>query len=265
MRTPSQSPPVCGLLDPFFETGTEGVIWSLVRLGVPGYDQLITLSDGARLRIIDPIGAIAWEGVVDFEYERTRRPYPGNPSQGQQAVRGMWVNGLQRSLPPDLWADLFFRRCPAVLVPTIADLWERQLVALDLLAAPPHEQVLSVLARGTEDVRHRLRHSFAAPLVIDTRDALGLPPTRLVDLLELSDTEAAPLRAGGDYPDLSGWSEAAISRALRLSCAVDYLRFAQGPAITWENCPALCALRTSTWTQVQANLASLQPTPVLLG
>lgn len=106
---------VTGTLDPFFETGTEGVIWSLVVAGMPGYDGLFSLHDGDELVIYNATGQAQWRGQVKLEYERRWRPYPTNPKHGQQEVLGFWVHGFQATLDPEVWAKAFFDRAPAVL------------------------------------------------------------------------------------------------------------------------------------------------------
>lgn len=106
---------VRGQLEPFFETGTEGVVWSVIANGVPGYDGLFSLSDGDELVIYGANGQTAWQGTVDLEYERRFRSYPLNPEHGQQEILGLWVHGLQRDLKPHVWARAFVQRAPAVV------------------------------------------------------------------------------------------------------------------------------------------------------
>jgi hypothetical protein len=106
---------VAGRLEPFFETGTEGVVWSLVATGLPGYSGLFPLQEGDELLIYAAAGQPQWRGRVHLEYHRRHRSYPGNPSYGQQEIRGMWVHGFQCDMEPDTWATPFFERAPAVL------------------------------------------------------------------------------------------------------------------------------------------------------
>jgi hypothetical protein len=112
--TASDSIVIRGQLFPFSETGTEGVVWALTADGVPGYDNLFTLSDGDELLAYGPDGSIAWQVVVSLEYERRFRPYPLNPQHGQQEIMGAWVHGFQRDLRPHQWAKPFFQEAPAV-------------------------------------------------------------------------------------------------------------------------------------------------------
>ena len=108
---------ISGRLDPFFETGTEGVIWSLTDTSLPGYDGLWPLYTGDHLRIIGADDDTAWEGTVVLEYQRNWQPYPANPSYGQQAVNNYWVHGLQADLDPDRWAGYFFEKYRGELTP----------------------------------------------------------------------------------------------------------------------------------------------------
>jgi len=107
-----------GKLDPFFETGTEGVIWSLFDDTKEGYDALVILDQGDYLTIFDPDDStkVVWEGNIDLEYERNYHPYPMNPQSGQQAIMGMWVHGIQRNVEPDEWGTWFFKAYPAELI-----------------------------------------------------------------------------------------------------------------------------------------------------
>lgn len=109
-----------GQLEPFYETGTEGVIWSMYGDGECGecgddYDALQSLNDGDYLTIFDPIDTtkVVWEGNIDLEYETNYRPYPMNPDYGQQCVLGHWVHGIQRDVNPEQWASWFFNHYKA--------------------------------------------------------------------------------------------------------------------------------------------------------
>jgi hypothetical protein len=107
-----------GKLEPFSETGTEGVVWSLHEDGVDGYDGLNCLHQGDYLTIFDPldITKVIWEGNIDLEFERNYHPFPRNPQYGQQAIFGMWVHGIQRDVEPDDWGIWFFKEYPAELI-----------------------------------------------------------------------------------------------------------------------------------------------------
>lgn len=106
-----------GKLDPFFETGTEGVIWSLYEDGKEGYDGLRPLYNGDYLMVFHPEDdSLVWEGNINFEYERNFRNYPTNPEYGQQEVFGFWIHGLQENVSPEDWGTWFFKSYPANLI-----------------------------------------------------------------------------------------------------------------------------------------------------
>ena len=107
--------PIKGKLEAFFETGTEGVIWSVCEDEKEGYDSLHCLKNGDNLTIFHPEnpGIVICTGEIDLEYERNYRPYPMNPQYGQQAVHGMWVHGFQRDVVPEDWGTWFFKHYPA--------------------------------------------------------------------------------------------------------------------------------------------------------
>src|SRR5437870_654623 len=94
-----------GVLEAYFETGTEGVIWSFEENGKEGYDGLHCLKKGDFLRVFNNAAEkkVIFEGEVDLEYKRLYYPYPLNPQYGQQAVFGMWVHGFQKTEEPEVW------------------------------------------------------------------------------------------------------------------------------------------------------------------
>lgn len=108
---------VNGTLLAFFETGTEGVLWSFMETGKLGYDALHVLEKGDRIKVFNDAARkdVVFDGAVDLEYRRRYHPYPGNPKHGQQVVDGMWVHGLQRGETPERWAAMFFDEKPAEL------------------------------------------------------------------------------------------------------------------------------------------------------
>ena len=117
--TDEKPAPLQGQLEAFWETGTEGVIWSFYEDSKQGYDGLHCLKKGDLLRVFNDASKkeVIFEGKVDLEYKRRYRPYPMNPQYGQQEVFGMWVHGFQRNADPEAWAKMFFDGKPAELVP----------------------------------------------------------------------------------------------------------------------------------------------------
>lgn len=106
---------ISGILEPFFETGTEGIIWSVHEDGVPGYPGLNCLEDGNQLVVFNQERHILWSGVIKLEYKRRFRSYPLNPAYGQQEVEGMWVHGFQENVDPEVWTRWFFNKQPCSL------------------------------------------------------------------------------------------------------------------------------------------------------
>ena len=103
-------------LEPYFETGTEGVIWS-VQIDNLGYEGLYPLKNGDELIVYTKDRcAIVWKGIVHLEFERLYTHYPGNPQYGQQLIFNRYVHGFQSNLEPHVWANWFFSELPAALL-----------------------------------------------------------------------------------------------------------------------------------------------------
>jgi len=146
-------PTLAGRLTPFFETGTEGVVWAVNVDGLLGYDSLLPLKNGDELVVYGADGAVAWEGTVNLEYQRRHRPYPTNPQYGQQEIFGYWVHGFQTDLEPEAWARPFFQEAPAVVRPkdhAFPD-WRVHQAFLSLLATDPHKAIQEALQRGNRE------------------------------------------------------------------------------------------------------------------
>lgn len=104
-----------GVLEPFFETGTEGILWALYDDEENGYQSLHILNKSNYLKVFDKDGNIYWEGEIDLEYERNYSAYPLNPKYGQQALLGYWINGLQKNVEPEFWGKMFCNKMRAEL------------------------------------------------------------------------------------------------------------------------------------------------------
>ena len=107
-----------GMLEPFSETGTEGIIWSVYEDGKTGYDALHCLGNGDHLAIFDLVNPaeMVWYGNIDLEYESNKQPFPFNPEYSQQAVFGYWVHGFQKDVVPEQWATWFLKAYPCQLI-----------------------------------------------------------------------------------------------------------------------------------------------------
>ena len=98
-----------GLLDGFFETGTEGVVWSVLNDDDRGYDALNIVEEGDHLAIFDQLGNKVWAGKIRCDRKAGWRRYPLNPKYGQPCALGYWVHWTQRGFKPDDWARYFIR------------------------------------------------------------------------------------------------------------------------------------------------------------
>jgi len=98
-----------GELMDFFETGTEGVIWTLEDDAHYGYEALQTICEGDHLTILDRVGETVWRGIIRCDKKVGSRPYTMNPQYNQQCALGHWVHWIQRGFKPDAWAAFFIR------------------------------------------------------------------------------------------------------------------------------------------------------------
>lgn len=97
-----------GRLEPFSETGTEGMCWMLFEDGKFSYDALVNIDNGDYLKIYYPEGAVAFRGIVDQDHQVGWTEFPQNPGHGKPSALGCWIHWTQRGWDPDAWASLFF-------------------------------------------------------------------------------------------------------------------------------------------------------------
>ena len=103
--------PIIGVAMGFFETGTEGVRWTVcTHYGAPRrrYENIYELRDGDQLTIFEADGSLVFHSVIDFDWQVNWCPHRKNPAYGQQAIGPCWVHGVQRGVSPDQWADWFW-------------------------------------------------------------------------------------------------------------------------------------------------------------
>jgi hypothetical protein len=98
-----------GRLEDFFQTGTEGLVWSVVEEDEMGYDGLHEIQEGDHLTIADQLGHKIWAGTIRCDRESGWRRYPTNPKYGQPNALGYWIHWTQKGFKPNDWARLFVR------------------------------------------------------------------------------------------------------------------------------------------------------------
>lgn len=98
-----------GVLEDFFETGTEGVVWSVYDEDERGYDGLHTIEQGDHLTIMDQLGRRLWAGRIHCDRKSGWKEYPLNPGYGQPVALGHYVHWTQKGFKPDEWARFFIR------------------------------------------------------------------------------------------------------------------------------------------------------------
>lgn len=109
VEKPVPSTEITGMLEDYFETGTEGVIWSVYDDDEHGYDGLHTIEEGDYLTICDQLGRHKWAGTIRCDRKAGWKRYPLNPQFGQPCALGHWVHWTQKGFKPDEWARFFIR------------------------------------------------------------------------------------------------------------------------------------------------------------
>jgi hypothetical protein len=86
-----------GVLYGWFETGTEGVVWSLIEDGKEGYEGLKIIDEKYdHLVVYGEDGKKLWSGKIKPDYKNGWRRYPLNPKFGQPCALGMWIHWTQK-------------------------------------------------------------------------------------------------------------------------------------------------------------------------
>ncbi len=101
-----------GVLDGWFETGSEGTYWVLdTQNPKADFYGLIFIEPGDHLKVFNEDGSVAFEGEIIPDFKTGWKQYPGNPDpkMGQQAVFSCdwYVHWIQKGWKPDDWAKLF--------------------------------------------------------------------------------------------------------------------------------------------------------------
>lgn len=95
-----------GLLDGWFETGSEGTHWVLDN----GSGTPIFVEKGDHLKVYGKDGNIAFEGTIVPDTKTGWKHYLGHPDQkaGQPMAFGHWnIHWTQKGWDVDEWARLF--------------------------------------------------------------------------------------------------------------------------------------------------------------
>ncbi len=100
-----------GALEPYFETGTEGTIWSVQEDGEQGYEGLHPINTGDHLTIYDKRGKILFKGKIFPDHKAGWKEYPLRPGSGcgQPCALNHWIHWTQIGWQPDEWARFFLR------------------------------------------------------------------------------------------------------------------------------------------------------------
>jgi hypothetical protein len=107
-----------GKLAAYFETGTEGVLWSFYEDGKTGYDALVILKKGDVLQVFNDVARTQeiFHAAVDLEFDTHKEKSAYSDSREQQTVSGYWVHGLQKDIDRETWSKMFFDEKPAHLI-----------------------------------------------------------------------------------------------------------------------------------------------------
>lgn len=100
-----------GVIDGYFETGTEGILWVFFEDGEGdkyGY-RMIEIQKGDNLTIFSEDGSALFKGEIIQDREKGGVPLPGAPQYKQSVALGFWIHWTQEGWEPDDWAMLFLR------------------------------------------------------------------------------------------------------------------------------------------------------------
>ena len=99
---------IIGVLEPYFETGTEGTVWSIFEDGKEGYDGLHMIEERDHLTIYGENNEVLFDDDIRCDRQAGWTEYPLNPGNGQPSALGLWIHWTQAGWQPDDWAKLFF-------------------------------------------------------------------------------------------------------------------------------------------------------------
>ena len=132
-----------GKLESFWETGTEGVIWSLYMDGKEGYDALYTIKEGDYIKIYDEEDKLMYEGDIIEDRFSNWFSYPMNPILGQQAAGCYLVHWVQADVSPDTWCHWFNRTLRAEITESFLEKEKIKLVKNSIINKYYQDRVFS--------------------------------------------------------------------------------------------------------------------------
>jgi hypothetical protein len=112
-RTTETKQEICGFLVPFFQVGTDRILWSISNLANSSSQEIHCLQDNDYLTVYETTGEVRWQGRIHFEYKRNDSPR--REFWTRQVVLGHIVHGFQSNCEPKRWAEMFFEKLPATL------------------------------------------------------------------------------------------------------------------------------------------------------
>ena len=101
-----------GILIDFFETGCEGLMWTLIQDNMKGWEAMLDLKEGDHLKVFDAAGSVLFDDVIKPDWKIGWKEYPLNPGHGQPCAQGYWIHWTQSGWQPDAWATLFLHNPP---------------------------------------------------------------------------------------------------------------------------------------------------------
>ena len=104
---------ISGFLSPYFQAGTDRILWGIVNLANSESEEIHCLHDDDYLTVYEPSGHVRWQGLIHFEYKRNNSPR--REFWTRQVVKGYIVHGCQADCEPEKWAEMFFEKLPATL------------------------------------------------------------------------------------------------------------------------------------------------------
>ena len=109
-------PTYTGSLYGWYETGTEGVVWTLTKDGrfTQPYENMAIIEKGDRLKIFAPDNTVLFDDIIRCDTKTGWQEYPLNPGHGQPCALGYRIHWTQKGWTPDAWTALFMNHDPSL-------------------------------------------------------------------------------------------------------------------------------------------------------